>query len=99
MPMMIEKFNYNIQSARILFGSGRIKELADEVSRLRCRNALVLTKPRQADIGEAALSHLGNLGVGLHPEAVMHTPVEVTEKAVAVVKNKGADCLVAVGGG
>ena len=99
MPMMIEKFNYNIQSARILFGSGRIKELADEVSGLRCRKALVLTKPRQADIGEAALTHLGNLGGGLHPEAVMHTPVEVTEKAVAVAKNKGADCLVAVGGG
>src|SRR5580704_1324751 len=32
-------------------------------------------------------------------EAVMHTPLEVTERALAVVKAKGADGIVAVGGG
>jgi alcohol dehydrogenase class IV len=32
-------------------------------------------------------------------EAVMHTPVAVTEKVVARLKDMGADCMVAVGGG
>ncbi len=31
--------------------------------------------------------------------AVMHTPVEVTEQALAVLREAAADCLVAVGGG
>src|SRR4051794_41284633 len=29
----------------------------------------------------------------------MHTPVEVTEEALRVVKERGTDCVVAIGGG
>src|SRR6185312_3310989 len=36
---------------------------------------------------------------GVFTEATMHTPVEVTERAMQAVRDNGADCTVALGGG
>jgi alcohol dehydrogenase class IV len=41
----------------------------------------------------------GDLAAGLFSEAVMHTPIEVTERALAYAREIGADCTVALGGG
>jgi len=42
---------------------------------------------------------LGELGVYLSTDAVMHTPVEVTERVLEKVAACNADCIVALGGG
>lgn len=42
---------------------------------------------------------LGDLTVAEFDGAAMHTPVEVTERALDVLREHSADCLVAVGGG
>ena len=42
---------------------------------------------------------LGAFGASLYTGAAMHTPVEVTEDALALVRERGVDCLIALGGG
>jgi maleylacetate reductase len=83
-----------------VFGSGTISQVRAEVERLGARRALVLsTIGRGEKLAREAASFLGDLSVGVHAGAVMHTPVGVTEKALAIVKEQAADALVAIGGG
>jgi alcohol dehydrogenase class IV len=42
---------------------------------------------------------LGERAAGIFAGAVMHTPVEVSERATAIARESGADCTVALGGG
>ena len=60
---------------------------------------MVITTPHQKADGEALAASLGGLRARSTPNATMHTPVEVTEDALAEVQRRGADCLVALGGG
>ena len=60
---------------------------------------LVITTPHQKTDGEALGASLGSSFAALYSNATMHTPVEVTEDALAAVRAAGADCLVALGGG
>ncbi|MBL0371888.1 maleylacetate reductase [Rhizobium sp. KVB221] len=96
---MDQSFIYTGNPARILFGSGRAAELGEEIRRLGRRRALLLSTPFQKPDVEAIAQTLGNLAAGVFAEATMHTPVEVTERAMAVYSDTGADCVVAFGGG
>ncbi|MFY8102087.1 MAG: maleylacetate reductase [Allorhizobium sp.] len=95
----MKSFTYAGSPARILFGSGRSAEVNSAVESLGCRRALVLSTPHQKADAEALSDRLGALSVGVFSGAVMHTPVDVTEKALNVVKQTGADCVVSLGGG
>lgn len=96
---MPHSFLYTAHPARIVFGPGRLSQLADEVSHLGCSKALVLsTSSRRADAERLNLQ-LGALGAGVFSEAAMHTPVEVTERAMLAYADAGADCVIALGGG
>ncbi|MDO6963402.1 maleylacetate reductase [Rhizobium alvei] len=92
-------FSYQGSSARILFGNGASAEVGKAVEDLQCRRALVLSTPHQAADAERLAKRLGPLAVGTFTEATMHTPVEVTERAVAHAAALGADCVVSLGGG
>ncbi|MGP3951524.1 maleylacetate reductase and hydroxyquinol 1,2-dioxygenase domain-containing protein [Streptomyces sp. 7N604] len=92
-------FLYSSQSARVVFGAGTLGRLRQEVEDLGCVRALVLTTPEQAPLVEHARDVLGSLAVGEFTGAAMHTPVEVTERALQIADDLDADCLVAVGGG
>src|SRR5690606_16024612 len=70
-----------------------------EIERLKRNHALVLSTPGQAAKAEALAERLGSLSAGLFSEASMHTPIEITERALAFFHRIGADCLVALGGG
>lgn len=96
---MPHSFLYTVHPARIVFGPGRLSQLADEVSHLGCSKALVLSTPSRRVDAERLNLQLGMLGAGVFSEAAMHTPVEVTERAMAAYANSGADCVVAFGGG
>ncbi|QGG91935.1 iron-containing alcohol dehydrogenase [Agrobacterium sp. MA01] len=95
----MKSFTYAGSPARILFGSGRSAEVSGAVEALGCRRALVLATPHQKADAEALSDRLGALSVGVFSGAVMHTPVEVTEKALKVVRDTEADCVVSLGGG
>lgn len=96
---MAEPFVYRALPARVVFGSGTLATIADETARLGASRALVLTTPQQAGEGERVVALLGQRAAGIHARATMHTPVEVTDDAVAALERSGADCVVAVGGG
>ncbi len=85
--------------AQIVFGPGarvRVGELLDSFGRKR---ALVLSTPQQTDMADEVVKTLGGRAAGTFAKAAMHTPVEISEEAVAAAEKVRADCLVAVGGG
>src|SRR6476646_1966939 len=92
----MEAFQYTALPARVLFGFGTIAKVADELVSLGRKRAFVLSDPHHAATAVARLMRaLGELGVYLSTDAVMHTPVRVLEKVAAC----NADCIVALGGG
>ncbi len=93
------KFIHEPLPGRIVFGAGSVAGLAQEAERLGCRRLLVLTTTGQEAQGRRMLDLLGPLGAGLFSGARMHTPIEVTEAALAVAEARDADGLVSFGGG
>jgi maleylacetate reductase len=95
----MEPFVYNGVPVRVVFGAKAAVQLVDEVRRLEASRVFVLTTAGRRRDGEALAAPLGSNFAGLFAAAAMHTPVAVTEAALAEVKRVGADCLVAFGGG
>lgn len=95
----MHSFAYTALPARVIFGPGTLAQVPEEVRRLGCRRALVLSTPQQVNDARALADILGDAGAGTFDGAAMHTPVEITERAIAVAKDNGIDCLIALGGG
>jgi alcohol dehydrogenase class IV len=96
---MIGPFTYENLPCRVVFGSGTLSAAAEEIRRLGGSRALVLTTPQQEAEGRKLSSSLGSLFTGIFSGATMHTPVEVTERALVAMKECDADCVVSLGGG
>lgn len=92
-------FVYNGLAARVIFGSGTLTHLADEIRRLNCSRALILSTPQQVSDARRLAEQIGSLAAGIYAEATMHTPVAVTEAALAAARELKADVTVALGGG
>lgn len=84
---------------RVLFGTGMRKRLSDEIRKLRCARALILSTPTQSASALDIAADLNGLSAGVFSKAAMHTPVNVTEEAVQHAKDVDADCVIAIGGG
>lgn len=84
---------------RVIFGHGTLAQVPEEVARLGHSRALVLSTPEQESAAQALAERLGAKAAGVFAGAAMHTPVAVTEEAIAAFRSTGADCLVALGGG
>jgi maleylacetate reductase len=96
----METFQYTSLPARVLFGFGTIMKVGDEMISLGCKRAFVLSDPHHATGAAARLMQvLGELGVELSTDAVMHTPADVTARVMEKLAASNADCLVALGGG
>lgn len=96
---MTLSFTYQGSAAQIVFGRGAIADVGTWVEKIGCHRALVLSTPHQSADGEALAGRLGALSVGTFAEAAMHTPVDVTERALAHANALGADCVISLGGG
>ncbi len=95
----MQSFIYEALPSRVIFGSGTLARLGEEVERLGLRKVLVLATPRQKADAERLANSLRGRAVGVFAEATMHTPVAITEKALLAVNERAADGIVAVGGG
>jgi maleylacetate reductase len=95
----MQPFVYDGLQCRVIFGSGTLKRVADEISRLGAKRALVLSTPEQERAAHDLAASLGALSVGVFARATMHTPTSVTEAALREMNASGADCTVALGGG
>jgi maleylacetate reductase len=96
---MTRSFTYSGSPAHIVFGNGASSQVGTWIEKLGCKRALVLSTPHQAADGEAVAKQIGSLAAGVFSGAAMHTPVEVTEAAMAKAQETKADCVVALGGG
>lgn len=96
---MAKNFTYRANSAHIVFGTGSRHQVADKVRELDCKRALVVSTRSRQPCAERLYHGLDDLGVGIFSDAAMHTPVEVTERALETFDSVNADCVVAIGGG
>ena len=80
----MRSFVYDQPATRVIFGIGSLDRLAEEVKRLGARRAIVLSTPEQRGDAEQAAQRLGDMSVGIYPEAVMHVPIEVARAACEV---------------
>jgi alcohol dehydrogenase class IV len=94
----MDSFVYEGLPARVIFGSGTTNKVVEEVARLGKR-AVVLSTPEQVGVATDLAARLGELHVASFNQATMHTPVEVTNAAMALVSDAKVDAIVAIGGG
>jgi alcohol dehydrogenase class IV len=92
-------FVYDMRPARVVFGSGTSRALPAELERLGVERALVLTTPSRRTRSQEIAELIGDRYAGIFPGAVMHTPVDVTRRAMQVVSELSIDGLVSIGGG
>ncbi|MEU8874636.1 maleylacetate reductase [Streptomyces javensis] len=95
----METFVHRGQITKVVFGSGTRGRIPEEADALGCRRVLILCTPGQWDKAAEIRDLLGATAVGTFAEAAPHTPVEVTEKAVAYAGSVEADSVLAIGGG
>ena len=90
-------FTYVSLPTRVVFGAGRVRDLAAEVERLGARRVLLISTPGRAQMVRSLAEGLAVAGV--FDRAVMHTPLAVVEAAREEARKVNADCCVTVGGG
>ena len=92
----MQSFIYTALPTRVIFGRGKIAEVAVEAKRLGMKRPLIITTHQQ---GSSAVQILTSTGGVAFAGAAMHTPLNVTEQALAVVMAEGCDGTIALGGG
>jgi len=97
--MAVPAFVYQPAPQRVVFGTGTLHRIPAEADRLNVHRALVVSTPQQANHAEEVARRLGARCAAVFPKARMHTPVETTEEAMAIVTAEGIDGTVAIGGG
>lgn len=95
----MDSFEYNANPGRVIFGSGTLQKLPDEIARLNLKAPLVLSTPEQVSHAENVKNVLQGRVAGVFTEATMHTPTHITDKAQEYAKAQQADSVISVGGG
>ncbi|KAK5138820.1 hypothetical protein LTR04_004156 [Oleoguttula sp. CCFEE 6159] len=95
----MDSFEYNANPGRVVFGSGSLQKLPDEIKRLNLSSPLLLSTPQQVDQANDLKQILNGKIAGIFTEATMHTPTDVTDNALAYAKESRADSVVSIGGG
>lgn len=96
---MNRSFVFPGMTSRVIFGAGTLSQVASEAQRLGHSRALVLSTPHQGDQAQSLSDTIGALSAGVFAEAAMHTPTDVTDKAVAAYRDSAATCVISLGGG
>jgi alcohol dehydrogenase class IV len=95
----MQNFIYQAAPMRVIFGRGTLNQLAGELARLGVSRALILATPNQERLASQIAAMLDERAAGIFAEAAMHTPVDVTDRAMARARELKVDGVVAVGGG
>jgi maleylacetate reductase len=97
---MTLSFTHEVAAQRVVFASGALKRVGDEIARLGVNRALVVTTPGSgARLGKVVLDLAGARAARLHAQAVVHVPKAVAHAGLAAAGESKADGLLAVGGG
>jgi len=96
---LMKNFTYQTAPMRVIFGAGTLGQLPSELARLGISRALILATPNQVQQASHVAAMLGERAAGVFAQAEMHTPVAVTDRAMAYAKEMKVDGVVAIGGG
>jgi len=96
---MQQGFLYQSAPARVRFGAGALRHVEAEIAAMGGSRALILSTPFQQADADRLATRLGPMAAGVFAEARMHTPLDVTARALQLYANSGADCILALGGG
>ena len=83
---------------RIVFGTGTIASVPQELDRLGSTCALVLSGPQLAPLADRVADLVGRVA-GTFTKAAMHTPMSITNEAIGVARDRRADAVISAGGG
>ncbi|KAK3177361.1 hypothetical protein K4F52_009830 [Lecanicillium sp. MT-2017a] len=98
----MHEFEYNVLPSRVVFGSGSVNKLPNEIKRLGVSRPLILSTAGRSHYADqiSGVLKAGSIdAAGIFPRAKQHTPTEVSEEAAAILRQLSADCVVSVGGG
>lgn len=95
----MQPFTYQSLPVRVRFGAGTISTLQDEAKALGVSKALLISTPAQAETAQAVARDHAGVIAAVFTDAQMHTPVDVTERALQMVKSERIDGLISMGGG
>ena len=84
---------------RVIYGPGKIKELANEAERRGIERALVVTTLGGFPILDQVTAALGSRCAGVFNGIKQHVPRSTVNELAAEIDRMGADCLVSFGGG
>ncbi len=95
----MHEFVFNSLPGRVVFGSGTINELANEVAALGSRRAMLIAAEHDQGLTQLAEGELGSALGSSWRQVVQHVPGWVAERATEHATRHGADVLVTIGGG
>jgi maleylacetate reductase len=94
--MTMKAFTYESRPGRVVFGEGSMASVAAEVERLGLTRVVVLSGAELKPLADQVAGLIGSACAGVIAEAVMHTPVDVSEAVLTKVEAIKADGLVAI---
>jgi maleylacetate reductase len=97
--MIVSNFIHDALPARVIFGRGTLRQLPEEVARLKLERILVISAAGQNSQAHEIAMRLESRVAAVFPGAVMHTPTEVTDRALVLAVARRVDGIVAIGGG
>jgi maleylacetate reductase len=92
-------FVHDVPAVRVVFAAGSLAQVGDEVARLGCERVMTIAGGHEVVYAESITAQLGARQVATFGDVVMHVPVPVADRAVALARDLDVDCLVALGGG
>lgn len=93
------RFVHELKTPRVIFGSGALTQVSEEVVRLGGERVLLVAGSRSTDARSLVERDLGRRLAGVFDEVVEHVPAELAARAVERVDRSGADVVVCLGGG
>lgn len=82
----------------VISGAGSVSRLAEEVARLGCSRAALISTPGRSALVDRAKEILGGIAVATFDRAVVHVPEEIAASAIDAARASNADVLIALGG-
>ncbi|HJT58350.1 MAG TPA: maleylacetate reductase [Ktedonobacteraceae bacterium] len=95
----MKSFTFESLPGRVVFGSGVLARLAEEIDRLHRHRAMLIVSGSAARLVPMLTGQLSGYLAGVFSEVAQHVPVSLIEKGLAFAHEIGADCIVALGGG
>lgn len=96
---VIRDFVHEVAPARVIFGSGSLDRVPDEIAALDLHRVLIIAGGSASAPGQRLERQLAPRVAGRFPEVAQHVPEQLVHQAVAMATDTGADGLCSIGGG